>query len=304
MRPYLRPGVLCIPLLGSTLRVSHSLIHEGRRVPSFLGTGRGRETGGDTARKKIVLPIAVLRHSTQLSTAATMDTPQHDSEPISVLALHGSEGSAETIVRSLETWSALLPLSVSAVNAPHPKGGGFCWWNMPQYVRSFNATEYSGFEQSSALALDELSTSAPDLVVGHSQGAILVSALLALQAISKHPRLGYILNGVAWPNPYTSQLESLPSRALSSVRVFILVGENDTINPPNQAMRVASALERAGADVAVVKHLGGHKIPAPQQYPEAMEQLRSWVQSGQSGGRQRCEAAIAPNDCRQVQEKF
>jgi predicted esterase len=201
-----------------------------------------------------------------------MSSQQLDSDPVSVLALHGSEGTAESIICSLEAWN--LPLSVSAVNAPHPKAGGYCWWNMPPYVRSFNATEYSGFEQSSALVLDKISTHTPDLVVGHSQGAILVSALFALQSIPIHPPMGYILNGVAWPNPYTSQLENLPSHALSNVRVLLLVGENDAINPPDQAMRVASALERAGADVAVIKHPGGHKIPAPHQCPEAV----AWMQ--------------------------
>jgi predicted esterase len=213
-------------------------------------------------------------------TTAAMSSQQLDLDHMSVLALHGSEGTADSIIRSLETWN--LPLSVSAVNAPHPKAGGYCWWNMPQYARSFNATEYSGFDQSSALVLEKLSSTSPDLVVGHSQGAILVTALLALQAIPTHPPLGYILNGVAWPNPYTSQLENLPSRALSNVRVLLLVGENDAINPPDQATRVASALGTAGADVTVVKHPGGHKIPAPQQYPEVIEQLRAWMQSRES----------------------
>jgi predicted esterase len=148
---------------------------------------------------------------------------------------------------------------------------------MPPFVRSFNATHYEGFNESSALVLETIASTRPDLVVGHSQGSILIAALLAVQSIPVHPRLGYVLNGVAWPNPYTTELEGLlSSGALGGVRVLVLSGERDAINPPDQARRVAEALERAGADVTVVSHPGGHAIPA-EDAAAALEEIRAWI---------------------------
>lgn len=186
-----------------------------------------------------------------------------------------------------------LCLEVTALNAPHNKHdpddagassssssvdhGGYVWWRMPPGVRSFTATKYDGFDQSAAAVLAALRQHPPppmenptlklpsfDLIVAHSQGAILIAALLALQQIDRscHPRLGYILNGVAWPNPYTNQFEELTdTAALSDVSILVLVGTRDRINPPDQASRVARALQRAGATVTVVEHPGGHSIP-------------------------------------------
>ena len=102
--------------------------------------------------------------------------------------------------------------------------------------------------------------------MGHSQGAILLTALLALNVITEHPTIGYILNGVAWPNPYSLELESVQLVSMNNkkhtpIRILVLIGEQDQINPPAQADRVVTALQKAGCDVTVVVHPNGHAIP-------------------------------------------
>jgi predicted esterase len=196
-----------------------------------------------------------------------------------------------------------------------PRDGGLAWWTMPPLVRSFNATTYTGFDESTKLVLDQLAAmSEPpssssstttaideegrdvDMVIGHSQGAILTTALLALEKIpnSHSPRLGYILNGVAWPNPFTQQLESLrlvrsppPTATHASSknnRVLILIGRADSINPPQQAFRVQQALQAAGFDVTVMEHDGGHAVPIPSKTRhntnETMRQIMDWIAQG------------------------
>jgi pimeloyl-ACP methyl ester carboxylesterase len=158
---------------------------------------------------------------------------------------------------------------------------------MPPLARSFNAARYEGFEESSALVLGSMASIRPDLVVGHSQGAILVAALMSLGSIKVHPRVGYVLNGVAWPNPFTSELGGLPPDALRGARVLVLSGERDAINPPDQARRVAEALEKAGADLTFVAHPGGHAIPSasrgsPEDDDATLDRIRAWIQGGRS----------------------
>ena len=67
--------------------------------------------------------------------------------------------------------------------------------------------------------MDKVSNS--DIIFGHSQGAILTAALLSIHdklwktpAISSSTDrpMGYILNGVAWPNPYKDSLKSLATQ--------------------------------------------------------------------------------------------
>lgn len=170
-------------------------------------------------------------------------------------------------------------LDIVSLDAPFDKGQGFAWWSMPPSVRSFNATEYTGFDSSSAKVLEAIKAAHPpiDLVLGHSQGAILATALLALQSIPKHPRLGYVLNGGAWPNPYTSELESL-SESSKDCRVLLVVGNNDKINPPAQQERVQKSLETAGCDVSVIRHDGGHAVPIKNG--QAVERIMAWVAQG------------------------
>ena len=119
-----------------------------------------------------------------------------------------------------------------------------------------------------------------DVLFGHSQGATVTTALLALQQMPYHPRIGYILNGVAWPNPYALELESL--RFVQDEgpppRILFLMSDLDQINPPHLTGQcVVAALSRAGARVTVVSHPGGHAVPTPAD-TTTWNAIRQWLQ--------------------------
>lgn len=203
---------------------------------------------------------------------------------IRVLALHGSEGNGEGFTKCLETLRTALAtttttnddvvnLEITALDAPFPKGNGFAWWTMPPGVRSFTAEEYEGFETSASRVCQVWEEQPFDFVLGHSQGAILTAALIALKRTPYHPTKGYILNGVACPNPYKEQLHSL--QIDDKPRVLFVMGENDRINPIASAQEVCQGLEQAGMDVSIVKHPSGHSFPEDQQ--DAIETIRKWL---------------------------
>lgn len=203
---------------------------------------------------------------------------------IKVLALHGSGSDArsfESVINEFKEtafFSHGLDFDITAIDAPVQKDRGYAWWSMPPSVRSFNATEYTGFDVSSEKVIRTIRESDPpfDVVFGHSQGAILTTALLALEKIPAHPTIGYILNGGAWPNPYTKELESLT--ASKDCRVLLVIGDTDTINAPPQQERVQEALKDAGCDVSAIRHPGGHSVPTKNI--EAVEYIIDWVADG------------------------
>jgi len=143
-------------------------------------------------------------------------------------------------------WTAITaPYQISPPTNKEDDDGGYAWWTMPPGVRSYNAKEYIGFESSEDIVMEKLPTS--DIILGHSQGAILTAALL-----SKHDTLwnttldgspmGYILNGVAWPNPFSKALNSLATQeinnSVSLPRMLFVMGKEDNINPIESAMQV------------------------------------------------------------------
>jgi predicted esterase len=156
------------------------------------------------------------------------------------------------------------------LQAPFEKGAGYAWWLLAPGERSFTATTYNGFEESAALVAQACEARDYDFVVGHSQGAILVTALLALGRLSTTARV--ILNGVAWPNPFSDQLTK--EDAVRLPEILLLVGARDRINPPDQAERVAQALEERGAPVRVVHHAGGHAVPTDE---DTITSIRDWM---------------------------
>jgi predicted esterase len=218
---------------------------------------------------------------------------------LKVLALHGSEGSGPDFAASIQQWHTSLLECTASTNAPPPwdldisaaQGPcagkkGYTWWTMPPGVRSFQATAYAGFEQSTHVVETAWQQHEPDLVIGHSQGAILTMALLATRQIPlQHPSIGYILNGVAWPNPYTAELDALQYASATAPRVLLLIGERDGINPPGQARRVQEALERAGARVTAIVHAGGHSLPitrgpGKEEAYNVTDHVFRWIQEG------------------------
>ena len=205
---------------------------------------------------------------------------------VRVLALHGSEGTGlEFSVRLYplreELFAGNVDMQIHAISAPFRRGHGYVWWTMEPGVRSFNAEEYIGFEESASLVIDAMSAaSPPDLVFGHSQGAILVAAILAQNLITTHPRLGYILNGIAWPNPYGQQLFNLrinqgsDEHVKSKPRVLFVMGQEDSINPLDSAKKVRDCLDQGGFQVTTHTHTGGHAVPNDEESTQAMAK---WV---------------------------
>mmetsp|Transcript_11379 Transcript_11379/g.21726 ORF Transcript_11379/g.21726 Transcript_11379/m.21726 type:complete len:274 (+) Transcript_11379:89-910(+) len=207
-----------------------------------------------------------------------------DTRRIKVLALHGSGSDARSFESVLNEFKETaffshgLDLDITAIDAPVEKDKGYAWWSMPPSVRSFNAKEYTGFHVSSEKVIQTIKEADPpfDLVFGHSQGAILTTALLALEKIPSHPPIGYILNGGAWPNPYTKELESLS--VSNECRVLLVMGDTDTINAPPQQERVQKALEDAGCEVSVIRHPAGHSVPTKNA--QAVALINEWMAHG------------------------
>jgi predicted esterase len=203
---------------------------------------------------------------------------------VRVLALHGSEGNGPEFAQRLEPLVESLSkhhvdLQLTAVTAPFAKGGGFAWWIMPPGVRSFAAKEFEGFEISASFLLDTMNEQGPfDAVLGHSQGAILISALLALERFSAHPPMGYILNGVAVPNPYREELESLKVEESAAPRVLLVLGENDNINPLESGEQVKSCMVQAGLATSACYHPGGHSVPINDE--NALQTISKWLIDG------------------------
>ena len=236
-------------------------------------------------------------HKNRLSTSllSSKDTMANENKndastttPLNILALHGSGGTAWEFPEKLQSLrTALLEhgveTEITAISAPFVKENGFSWWTMPPGVRSFNATEYIGFEESKARFLEACDKAeAPfDLVVGHSQGAILVASLLALEGLPYHPRAGYILNGVSFPNPYKHDLELLAKGADAATsaqnpRILFVLGKKDQIAPNTTGEKLREALGACGFGVSSCYHEGGHGFPRD----ETTVSIAEWIREG------------------------
>jgi predicted esterase len=212
-----------------------------------------------------------------------------------MVALHGKGGNAAGFERYMqplvaatsETWEW------DFVEGPHSTGGdGRAWWNLPPGVRTFEATELSGIEESLAL----LDARAPfDGVFGFSQGAML-AAVACGRGLKGGTRPSVaVIVGAAFPTARGEDVRKLmrvetaaaeadgemrnaiPERFAEVVppveplvRSLHVVGKQDTMNPPAQAMRVAEAFFCA----ELLEHPGGHIVPmderAMKAYVDAM----------------------------------
>ena len=229
---------------------------------------------------------AAVAPSRKMSTSNELSA---ESTTIRVLALHGSEGTAEEFPTRLQPLVDAfnenhdIQMDITCIEGPFSKGQGYAWWTMPPGVRSFTANEYEGFELSSNQVIDAWKAGGGakdgkqpfDLMMGHSQGAIMISALLALNRQPYHPTMGYILNGVAVPNPFLKQLEALKISSTDDPRILFLMGERDGINPNTKAEELRSALEKAGMSIHTIKHPGGHRVPTNDR--EAVDKIIDWV---------------------------
>ena len=265
---------------GSSLVSSFGLFHATQRSIIFRSIVLSRVSS------------SLFSSSSSLSSADMELVSSNVTSPtLKVLALHGSGGTAEEFPKRLEALdrtllfhtseSANLKLEITSVQAPFVKENGFSWWTMPPGVRSFNAKEYTGFEESATKVLDVWETGGFDVVLGHSQGAILVGALLALKRAPYHPPGGYIMNGVSFPNPYSQNLESLKDDDNGiSPRILFLLGKCDKIAPNPTGEKLRDLLGEGGFDVSSCYHEGGHGFPEEDVDDQSMKTIVDWILEG------------------------
>ena len=253
------------------------------------------------SNQQIKNPATICQSPTTLAMSRVPSTGE--TTTIRVLALHGSEGNGEEFVTRLDALrralaSKSIDLEITTVDGPFPRGKGtsnylslllfakwahcffegFCWWNMPTGVRSYNAEEYEGFDTSASKVRSAWESQSFDIVLGHSQGAILIAALIAIGEYPYHPSLGYVLNGAAYPNPYMPQLKALKVRcdeAKPPPRVLCIIGQNDQITSSSIQIELRNHLERADLAVSTIEHPGGHSFPSTQD--EAIAAIANWV---------------------------
>mmetsp|Transcript_20776 Transcript_20776/g.34008 ORF Transcript_20776/g.34008 Transcript_20776/m.34008 type:complete len:314 (-) Transcript_20776:40-981(-) len=224
--------------------------------------------------------------STSTAVAATTTSLHDESGDFRILCLHGKGGNGEEFLKRLLPLRTMLDDSLAdstvsikweALTAPYQisdTDDAYAWWTMSPGVRSFNADEYIGFDESASNIMDALlpsdaSTSATkynyDLILGHSQGAILLSALLATNVELQRSNCTYILNGAAWPNPFKKALTSLSEQTQHEIKkgthMLFVMGQTDNINPIESAKQVHDSYQKAGLDVSIVYHEGGHSVP-------------------------------------------
>eukprot|EP00804_Cyclotella_cryptica_P003986 CCRYP_013882-RA/>CCRYP_013882-RA protein AED:0.39 eAED:0.39 QI:280/1/1/1/1/1/2/163/321 len=245
-----------------------------------------------------------------------------DDRTVRILCLHGKGGSGEKFVNtSLEPLRRLIDNRLQQrdahsrvsfqwdeITAPYklPPGTsnvendddvGFAWWGLPQGVRSFNAVEYEGFHESESRVMDALYSYSNgndckyDIVLGHSQGAILTAALISthnkLWTLPTSPK-GFILNGAAWPNPFGDDMETMlkrvhqdPLKDSPLPPMLFIMGNSDNINPIESAKRVRDTFKNAGFNVTTVEHGGGHSVPykSDDDSMRAIGEVADWIMS-------------------------
>lgn len=184
--------------------------------------------------------------------------------PLRILALHGSEGTAASLQKLLENYLRDVNCEITTIQAPFQKGSGYAWWQLRPGERSFTAQTYPGYSESAALVTQAFQETDFDVVLGHSQGVILLVAMLADGQLGL-PTRRILLNGVAWPNPFSERLSSSVDKDWNHLEALQIIGVQDRINPPEQALRVGVALRNRGCKTTQLHHPGGHSIPSDER---------------------------------------
>ena len=190
--------------------------------------------------------------ATATATAGGADATAGDAKK-RVLCLHGKGGNGASFARHLKP---LLDATSETIEWYFADGhvrepnGGFGWWELAPGVRTFQASELPGLDES----LRGVRETGPwDGLFGFSQGAMLA----ALAAAEKDDSVTEfcVIVGAAWPACAAAKLEEVSD---AGVRTLHVVGARDGINPPEQARRVAAAF---GAGARTFDHDGGHVVP-------------------------------------------
>merc|ERR1712107_431722 len=108
------------------------------------------------------------------------------------------------------------------VDAPHAQGGGFSWWYLPAGERSFTTPVFKGWDETVSYVQKAWTEQGPfDGILGFSQGAILIAALVAVGVVRANRRVSsdsnatqinpkyLVLAGSAVPGPFRKELEAL-----------------------------------------------------------------------------------------------
>ena len=185
---------------------------------------------------------------------------------IKILGLHGKGGSGAQFKSLLEP--LIHSTRESNVNwlfpdAPYDhkteKREGYQWWTLPPNVRSFDADIYGGVDKSLLILKEEFPV---DVIIGHSQGAMLATILIANNFV--HYPKAAIISGVAWPKPYSNVLSALSeNKKINDLKSLFVIGENDQVNPPRDAHKICRIFK--GEELT---HKYGHTLPMTDYYVE------------------------------------
>ena len=172
-----------------------------------------------------------------------------------MVALHGKGGNAAGFERYMQPLVAATSdtWEWDFVEGPHSTGGdGRAWWNLPG-VRTFEATELSGIEESLAL----LDARAFDGVFGFSQGAML-AAVACGRGLKGGTRPSVaVIVGAAFLTARGEDVRKL-MRVETAAAEADADAQRDTETPPGCASR------RAAGAVAARRRKARHDEPPAQ----------------------------------------
>jgi phospholipase/carboxylesterase len=182
-----------------------------------------------------------------------------------VVLLHG-RGSHE---RNIVTLAPHLPHgpAYAALRGPIPEDKGFAWFAN----RGVGRPVAESLADTMVWFRDWLGVVAPRrrrvYLIGFSGGAAFAGGLL-LDRPSTIAGVAMIGGSL----PFDAGLPESPGR-LSGTRVFVSLGEQDTVIPPDLLARTWSYLvDESGAEVTTWRDPGGHEIT-----PETQKQVSSWL---------------------------
>lgn len=183
--------------------------------------------------------------------------------PRTLLLLHGTGGNEDDLLPlgpMLDPGAALLS----------PRGD-VLENGMPRFFRRLREGVFDEVDlRVRARALAEFVSEArqahalgPVTAVGFSNGANIASAMLLL-----HP--GTLSGAVLFAPMVPIVPDPLPE--LGGIPVFLGAGRHDPLVPEPEAERLAALLRRAGADVTLQWHPGGHTL-----HPSLIGAARAWL---------------------------
>ncbi|CAK9072806.1 Esterase OVCA2 (Ovarian cancer-associated gene 2 protein homolog) [Durusdinium trenchii] len=255
----------------------------GARAPDVTGNRVGGETGGGAPLPEQLRAVPQFRaeHGLPSDRRTSNEKGRLKVKACDVvsaggfmgrfLCFHG-KGSSGALLR--ERLSPLArEVDLVCVDAPHRLGDGYAWWHLPPGERSFTTPVFDGWAETVEYVRKVWAEQGPfDGMLGFSQGAILIAALVALgelrpgQPLASCRRL--VLCGAALPGPFRSELADLRAKPCHGISALHTIGRQDDINPPEQAREVAAAV---GGEIFEFE--GTHEVPMDEAAMSAYRRL-------------------------------